>query len=69
MSANPVDFLLHAQEEHPDLFLLRRSPANEYVVICDVDLFEDVLTYDASFGNPVTPNMSVNKNIFLIPEG
>jgi len=30
-------------------------------------MFEDVLTYDDDFGNPVTPNMSVNKNVFKIP--
>jgi hypothetical protein len=42
-------------------FRLKRSENNQFVVITDVDMFEDVLTYDADFGNPVTPNMSVNK--------
>lgn len=27
-----------------------------------------VLTFDELFGNPVTPNMSVNKRVFLISE-
>jgi len=37
------------------------------IVISDVQMFEDILTFDGTFGNPVTPNMSVNKNIFEIP--
>ena len=67
-SADPINFLLQCAEEHPDLFVVDRGNGYKYAVLSDVEMYEDVLTFDKIFGNPQTPNMSVNKNIFQIPE-
>lgn len=66
MSNDPVNFLIETGRKYPGCFMLERSPKNRFVVISDVDMYEDVLTFDDLFGNPVTPNMSVNKNVFQI---
>lgn len=67
LSSDPISFLLESAAQHPDLFVVDRGNGYQYVVLSDVDMYEDVLTFDKIFGNPVTPNMSVNKNIFQIP--
>lgn len=67
MSVDPVHFLIDSGRKNPGCFMLKRSEHNKFVVITDVEMFEDVLTFDDCFGNPVTPNMSVNKNVFGIP--
>ena len=67
MAKDPIPFLIEKGRENPDLFLLQRSAAQKFIVVSDPGMFEDVLTFDDIFGNPVTPNMSVNKNVFKIP--
>eukprot|EP00939_MAST-03C_sp_MAST-3C-sp1_P000062 g62.t1 len=49
------------------MFIVERSPRNRYVVVCDSELFEDVLTFEQVYG-PFAPNMSVNSQIFEIPQ-
>jgi len=66
-SNDPIHFLLETAKKHPEVFMVDRGHGHKYVVLSDVNMFEDVLTYDTEFGNPVTPNMSVNKRIFQIP--
>uniref|UniRef100_A0A7S2W3Q7 Cytochrome P450 n=1 Tax=Mucochytrium quahogii TaxID=96639 RepID=A0A7S2W3Q7_9STRA len=66
-SSDPVNFLMECAQEFPEIFVLDRGNGYKYAVLSDVNMFEDILTYDEEFGNPVTPNMSVNKNIFQIP--
>jgi len=67
MAKDPIRFLIEKGRENPGCFMLERNPRQRFVVISDVTMFEDVLTFDEDFGNPVTPNMSVNKNVFQIP--
>lgn len=43
---------------------MRRSAKNQYVILNDPKLIESSLDDVVSFGNPITPNMSVNKNVF-----
>lgn len=66
-STDPINWLLKQKEIHPDLFVVDRGNGYKYAVISDVSMFEDVLTFDELFGNPITENMSVNKTIFQIP--
>mmetsp|Transcript_11663 Transcript_11663/g.15110 ORF Transcript_11663/g.15110 Transcript_11663/m.15110 type:complete len:484 (+) Transcript_11663:79-1530(+) len=66
-STDPINFLLETAKEHKDCFTVDRGRGYQYIVPTDVSLYEDILTFDDIFGNPVTPNMSVNKNIFQIP--
>lgn len=66
--SDPTGFLLRAKAANPDLFVLRKSAREQYVVLSDSTLFEDVLSDERLFGNPITPNMSVNKLVFGIPE-
>jgi hypothetical protein len=44
LSSNPLEFLMAAYEKNPDLFMVDRSRNNKYVVIGDVDLFDEVLS-------------------------
>jgi len=67
MAKDPVTFLIEKGREHPGCFLLERNPRSRYIVISDVTMYEDVLTFDEYFGNPVSSNMPVNKNVFQIP--
>ena len=68
-SKDPLPFLQESKRRYPDLFKVRRSRRDRgYTVIADPSLFEDVLTYEDVYGNPQTPNMSVNKRIFKIPQ-
>jgi len=67
MTKDPVKFLIEMGRKHPGCFMLERSAKNRFVVLSDVEMYEDVLTFDSDFGNPITPNMSVNKNVFQIP--
>jgi len=67
MSIDPIAFLIETGRKCPGCFRLKRNERQNFIVITDVDMYEDVLTFDEDFGNPVTPNMSVNKNVFKIP--
>lgn len=67
MTKDPVAFLIEMGRKYPGCFMLERNPRQRFVVVSDVTMYEDVLTFDEEFGNPVTPNMSVNKNVFQIP--
>eukprot|EP00658_Telonema_sp_P-2_P033287 TRINITY_DN24462_c0_g2_i2.p1 TRINITY_DN24462_c0_g2~~TRINITY_DN24462_c0_g2_i2.p1 ORF type:complete len:460 (+),score=109.29 TRINITY_DN24462_c0_g2_i2:147-1526(+) len=66
-ATDPTRFLLQAKADHPDMFLLQKSTRESYVVLTDPTLFEDVLSDETLFGNPITPNMSVNRLVFGIP--
>jgi cytochrome P450 len=67
MAVDPINFLIEQGKQNPGCFRLQRDEKRNFIVISDVTMFEDVLTFDEFFGNPVTPNMSVNKNVFKIP--
>eukprot|EP00515_Schizochytrium_aggregatum_P011295 CAMPEP_0202090648 /NCGR_PEP_ID=MMETSP0964-20121228/44083_1 /ASSEMBLY_ACC=CAM_ASM_000500 /TAXON_ID=4773 /ORGANISM="Schizochytrium aggregatum, Strain ATCC28209" /LENGTH=501 /DNA_ID=CAMNT_0048658813 /DNA_START=42 /DNA_END=1547 /DNA_ORIENTATION=- len=67
LSTDPIKFLFECVAKHPEIFVVDRGNGHKYAVLSDPEMFEDVLTYDKEFGNPVTPNMSVNKNVFQIP--
>jgi len=66
LSKDPVKFLIKCAKKHPEAFIVDRGGGYKYAVLNDPSLFEDVLTFDEDFGNPVTPNMQVNHNIFQI---
>ena len=66
MADDPVRFLMAVKQQHPDIFVVERPSGARTTVVCDPSMFEEVLTFDDLFGNPVTPNMSVNKRVFLI---
>lgn len=61
---DPITFLSAQRKVHPEAFTLRRSAKNQYVILNDPKLIESSLDDVVSFGNPITPNMSVNKNVF-----
>lgn len=63
---DPISFMRAQRKEHVDAFTLRRSANTQYVVINDPLMVEMVLDDVVTFGNPITPNMSVNKNVFGI---
>eukprot|EP01065_Artemidia_motanka_P029909 TRINITY_DN35973_c0_g1_i1.p1 TRINITY_DN35973_c0_g1~~TRINITY_DN35973_c0_g1_i1.p1 ORF type:complete len:493 (+),score=188.47 TRINITY_DN35973_c0_g1_i1:58-1479(+) len=64
--SDPVSFLSAQQKQHPDAFFLQRGKM-QYVVINDPQMVEAALGDEARFGDPVTANMSVNKNVFGVP--
>lgn len=66
-AADPISFLTKVEKQHPDLFMLERSKRNKYIVVNDPQMVEAVLGDERRFGDPVTPNMSVNKNVFGVP--
>ena len=64
---DPVKFICSEAAKHGDIYTIaRRVP---YHVVVDRSLWEDVLTEDDRFGNPVTENMSVNARVFGVPPG
>merc|ERR1719491_1479852 len=64
---NPISFLTAQRKSHPEAFTLRRSEREQYVILNDAQMIESALGDELRFGEPMTPNMSVNKNVFGVP--
>lgn len=63
---DPIKFLRDVAKKHEHMFYIKHSKNYKYLVVHDVSMYEDILTFDDTFGTPVADNMQVNKHIFQI---
>ena len=46
LSTNPMKFLMDAKSKHPDCFYVDRGRGFKYLVVCDMGMYEDILTFE-----------------------
>ena len=64
--SDPFHYLSKLSKEYPDLFYLQRGKGFKYIVVSDVSIYEDVLTFEDVFGTPQSDVMPVQQNVFQI---
>ena len=46
LSTNPMTFLMDAKAKYPDCFYVDRGRGFKYLVVCDMGMYEDILTFE-----------------------
>jgi cytochrome P450 len=66
LALNPVEFLMKQKEISGEIFAVERHGTRS-IYTGDPVLFDEILGDEDAFGDPFTPNMSVNHKVFGLP--